>query len=87
MGAFDDEHTEGSLPPSTSTSQAQPLQSDEMTGTATQHDKFRQGRQPRAQPSGGRPLHLHLANQDEADITLNDLEAGQHGPLTEEQLK
>ena len=58
-----------------------------MTGPAAQHDDFRQGRHPDAQPSGGRPLHLHLTNQDEADITLNDLEADKYGPLTEEQLK
>ena len=88
MGAFDEEHNEGSQPSSTSTPVPQPSQSDDAPGSAAQQtDSFRRGRHPRAPASLGRPLHLHLTDQDEGDITLNDLEADRYGPLTEEQLK
>jgi hypothetical protein len=88
MGAFDEEHNEGSQPSSTSTPLPQPSQSDDAPGSAAQQtDSFRRGRHPRAPASLGRPLHLHLTDQDEGDITLNDLEADRYGPLTEEQLK
>jgi len=87
VGAFDEEHNEGSLPSSTSTPHSQLPQSDDIATSTAQHDTFRNGRQPGAQSSGGRPLHLQLTNEDEADIVLNDLEADKYGPLTEEQLK
>jgi len=58
-----------------------------MASSTAQHENLQTGHHPDAQTSDGRPLHLHLINQDEADITLSDSEEEKNGPLTEEQMK
>ena len=87
MGAFDEECTEGSLPSTTSTPQARKAQSDDTPRSPPQHDEMRTGSSPRMPRETGRPLRLHLTDQDEGGIFLNDRDANEFGPLTEAQLK
>ena len=87
MGAFDEEIKEELQTSTTSTPLAQKAQSDDTPRSSPQHEDARTGPPPRMPRETVRPLRLHLTDQDEGDIVLNDRDAEKYGPLTEAELR